>query len=209
VAKDGSITRNGIIDTAMSLALQQGLVGTSIDEVIDAAGITKGTFYYHFSSKKDLAKILIEKFSSMEIDILEQNMDLAIHSSNDPLQQLIKFVQLIQELHKQIDKKHIGCLFASYSYENQLIDKHFNKIATDTIKAWNKCLSEKIEEIVKKYPPRFSIDPEKLAEMFLVTLEGAYVLERVTDCPGLVQAHLEQYKIYLQALFQSNNNTDK
>jgi hypothetical protein len=37
--------------------------------------------------------------------------------------------------------------------------------------------------------------------MFMVTLEGAYVMSRIKNDPQLVQAYLEQYKNYLEALF--------
>ena len=101
MARDGSITKNKIIETAMDLALKQGHVATSVDEVIEAAEITKGTFFYHFKSKKHLAVALIEKFSAVEMLILEENMEKANKLSKDPLQQLLIFVGLIQELHAQ------------------------------------------------------------------------------------------------------------
>lgn len=202
MARDGSITRNKIIDAAMGLALKQGHVATSVDEVIEAAEITKGTFFYHFPSKKDLAVALIEKFSAVELQILEENMEKANKLSKDPLQQLLIFVGLIQELHAQLEEGHIGCLYASYSYENQLVDKDLLALATDTLTEWKDQLSEKIQEIMEAYSPRFSVDPDELADMFLVTLEGAYVMTRVMHRPDIVQTHLEQYKTYLESLFR-------
>ena len=204
MARDGSITKNKIIDTAMNLALQQGHVATSVDEIIDSAEITKGTFFYHFSSKNDLAKSLIEKFSENEIEILDKNLEKASKLSKDPLQQLLIFVGLIQELHEQIDTIHIGCLFASYSYENLLNDKKLLKYATNTLNEWKINLSKKIKEIINKYPPRNSVNPDELADMFLATLEGAYVLARVLNRPEIIQTNLEQYKIYLEVLFSGD-----
>ena len=43
MARDGGITREKILATAMDLALRQGHVATSIGEIITQAGITKGT----------------------------------------------------------------------------------------------------------------------------------------------------------------------
>ena len=200
--RDGSITRDKIIETAMGLALKQGHVATSVDEVIEAAKITKGTFFYHFKSKKDLAVALIEKFSEVELQILESNMAKATKLSKDPLQQLLIFVGLIQELHAQLKEGHIGCLFASYSYENQLVDKDLSAIATDTLTKSKNQLSNKIKEIIKVYPPRLSVDPDELADSFLVTLEGAYVMSRVMHKPEIIQTHLEQYKTFLESIFK-------
>ncbi len=202
MARDGSITKDKIIESAMGLALKQGHVATSVDEVIEAAEITKGTFFYHFKSKKALAVALIEKFSAIEMQILEENMEKANKLSKDPLQQILIFVGLIQELHAQLEEDHIGCLFASYSYENQLVDKDLLALATDTLTEWKDQLSKKIQEIIKVYPPRYSVDPDELADSFLVTLEGAYVMTRVMHKPEIIQTHLEQYKTYLESLFR-------
>ena len=202
MARDGSITRDKIIDTAMGLALKQGHVATSVDEVIEAAEITKGTFFYHFKSKKDLAVALIEKFSAVELQILEENMEKATKLSKDPLQQLLIFVGLIQELHAQLEEGHIGCLFASYSYENQLVDEDLLELATNTLIEWKDQLSNKIQAILNAYPPKLAVDSEELADSFLVTLEGAYVMARVMHKPEIIQTHLEQYKTYLESLFR-------
>lgn len=204
MAKDGTTTRDKIIDTAMELSLRQGHVATSIDEVIANAGITKGSFFYHFPSKKDLAVALVKKFSASEMIILQENLGKANKLSKDPLQQLLIFVGLIQDLHSQLEEGHIGCLFASFSYENQLQDEELQAMASETLIEWKTKLSEKIQEIIKLYPPTQSVNPDDLADMFLVTLEGAYVLTRIMHNPNIVQLHLEQYKTFLESLFQPN-----
>jgi len=202
MARDGSITRENILATAMGLALRQGHVATSIDEIIKEAEINKGTFFYHFPSKKNLAVAMIEKFSTMEMQILEENLAKANKLSKDPLQQLLIFIGLIQELHAQLEEGQIGCLFASYCYENQLVDENIRAMANDTFDAWQMKLSEKIQEIMKRYPPRLTINPDELADMFLVTLEGAYVLARIKNQSNVVEVHLELYKTYLESLFK-------
>jgi len=200
MARDGGITRERILATAMDLALQQGHVATSIDEIIAQSGITKGTFFYHFPSKKALSVALIEKFSANQIDALESCMAKANKLSNDPLQQLLIFVGLIQELRGQ-QQSRIGCLYASYSYENQLEDEDITPIVTETMNRWRDELGNKIKEIIKCYPPRSSIDPYQLSDMFMVTLEGAYVLSRLMKRTDIVEIHLEHYKTYLTSLF--------
>lgn len=202
MAQDGLTTRDKIIDTAMELSLRQGHVATSIDEVIQHAGITKGSFFYHFPNKKALAVALIERFSTSEMQILQENLEKANKLSKDPLQQLLIFVGLIQELHSQLEEGHIGCLFASFSYENQLQDKELQAMASETLIEWKRKLSEKIQEIIKLYPPRQAVNPDDMADMFLATLEGAYVMTRIMHKPEIVQLNLEQYKTFLESLFK-------
>ncbi|MEU9416056.1 TetR/AcrR family transcriptional regulator [Streptomyces sp. NPDC048272] len=59
-------TYGRILDAAGEVFVKFGYEGAAINEIIRAAGITKGTFYYHFREKKDLAVALLE--SSLQVD---------------------------------------------------------------------------------------------------------------------------------------------
>lgn len=47
-------TRRRIVETAVDLFADNGYDGTSITQIIDRAGVTKGGFYHHFASKEAL-----------------------------------------------------------------------------------------------------------------------------------------------------------
>lgn len=200
--KSGNITREKILTTSMGLAIAQGHVATPIDEVISEVGITKGTFFYHFPSKKDLAIAMIEKFSSSKLDTLNDYCAKATKLSTDPLQQLLIFVGLIQEQHAQLEKEEIGCLYASYCYENQLVDTKVEQIVANTMEKWKQKISDKLKEITAIYPPVTEINTDDVAGMFLSSLEGAYIMARITPQIDAVEVYLEQYKNYLKVLFK-------
>lgn len=46
--------RSRVLDAAVELFAQQGYEGTSVAQVVTAAGVAKGGFYHHFASKQDL-----------------------------------------------------------------------------------------------------------------------------------------------------------
>ncbi len=200
--KDGNITRDRILTTSMGLAISQGHVATPIDELISEVGITKGTFFYHFPSKKHLATAMIERFSSNKLDTLNDYCAKASKLSTDPLQQLLIFVGLIQEQHAELEKDELGCLYASYCYENQLVDTEIEKMVSSTMLEWKEKFSNKIKEIMAVYPPATEVIPDDVAGMFLSTLEGAYIMARITPQVDAVEVYLEQYKTYLKVLFK-------
>jgi AcrR family transcriptional regulator len=47
-------TRERVLDAAVDLFAEQGYDGTSVAQVIERAGLTKGGFYHHFASKEAL-----------------------------------------------------------------------------------------------------------------------------------------------------------
>ncbi|MBP1762390.1 MAG: transcriptional regulator, partial [Firmicutes bacterium] len=46
--------RQKIIDAATALVMERGVKGTSLADIANVAGISKGTLFYHFAAKDDL-----------------------------------------------------------------------------------------------------------------------------------------------------------
>ena len=53
-------TMERLLQAAVELIGEHGYSGTSIDEIVERAGVAKGTVYYHFSSKAALVQALLE-----------------------------------------------------------------------------------------------------------------------------------------------------
>lgn len=54
-------TKRKIFETAMRLFAEKGYDATSIEEITATVGVAKGTLYYHFSSKEEIYKFLIDE----------------------------------------------------------------------------------------------------------------------------------------------------
>ena len=68
----GDETKERILAAAEELVFEGGYAGTSLDEIIEKVGLTKGAFFYHFKSKADLAQGIIERFSRREQALFEE-----------------------------------------------------------------------------------------------------------------------------------------
>jgi len=62
VSKSAEDRRDELLDIALSLCASVGYDAMAIDQVTRAAGVAKGTFYYHFSSKQDMLIALVDRF---------------------------------------------------------------------------------------------------------------------------------------------------
>jgi len=60
----GEETRAHILDAAEKSIARQGYTATSVEDICRAAGVTKGGFYHHFSSKQMLFLELLEAWLS-------------------------------------------------------------------------------------------------------------------------------------------------
>lgn len=53
------VTKRKLFDAAMELIGERGFTDASVDEIVDRAGVAKGTVYYHFAGKAELVEALI------------------------------------------------------------------------------------------------------------------------------------------------------
>ncbi len=56
-------TRKRIYESARRLILENGFENVSVDSIVEAAGVAKGSFYVHFESKDALAVDLVKEYT--------------------------------------------------------------------------------------------------------------------------------------------------
>lgn len=70
--------KDEILKVAARLFAERGFAETSIDEIVSAAGVAKGTLFYHFNTKGDLLADIMEdvfaKICSINNEVLESDM---------------------------------------------------------------------------------------------------------------------------------------
>jgi TetR/AcrR family transcriptional repressor of nem operon len=201
MTRDGSATRSKILDAAQELMLDQGFAGTSVDDVIGAAGTTKGGFFHHFPSKQELARALVERYVADDMELLDDLFTRAERLSRDPLQQLLLFVGLQEEAADELSSDDPGCLYASFCYERDLFDETTRTAIADAVLSWRTRTRAKLDEVVELYPPRIPVDLDALADEGLALFEGAYVLSRALGEPKLLKGQLRHFRNYLELLF--------
>src|SRR5204862_132708 len=73
-------TRGALLRAASKLFCKRGLEGTSIDEVAEAAGYTKGAFYANFKSKEELFLVMLDERFAKELE----RIDRTLSGTDDP-----------------------------------------------------------------------------------------------------------------------------
>jgi AcrR family transcriptional regulator len=64
IVKAAAERRRELLDLAERLFLERGYERTTVNDVIAAAGVSKGAFYHHFRAKEDLLEAIAERFAS-------------------------------------------------------------------------------------------------------------------------------------------------
>lgn len=199
--RDGTQTRERILDTAQGLVLEQGFAATSVDEVIDAAGSSKGAFFHHFSTKNELARALVERYATADVEHLESFMTAAEAESDDPALQVIAFVRMFEEAADEIVAAQPSCLYVSFMYDRQLFEDGTTDLIVGAVDAWRSALLEKLEAGARLHRPRSPVDLEALADHVFVTFEGAFILARTTQDGSHMRRQLAVLRHHLELLF--------
>ena len=131
--RDGTATRERILDSAERLIIDRGFAATTVDAVLADAGTTKGAFFHHFASKAELARSLVDRYAAADIAAFEGFMMRAEAESEDPAEQVIAFVRLFEEAAEELAGMQPGCLYVSYIFEKQLFDDGTNDAIIDTV----------------------------------------------------------------------------
>lgn len=199
--RSDSDSRSQILDAAQQMILRQGFAASSIDAIVREASLTKGAFFHHFRSKHDLALVLLERFAASDAALLEETMARAERLHRDPLQQLLLFFGLYQEMVEGDGDPLQGCLFASYVYEMQLFEDEVHELIRKVALHWRDRVGGKLREAAVAHPPAADVSLDDLADMLTVVFEGAYVMGRMTREPRMMPRQVHLLRVFVEMLF--------
>ena len=84
MSKRSDRTREKLYAAAVSLIGEQGYHGTTVDDIVERAGVAKGTVYYHFAGKEDLFQAMLTDGLRRLSDAFREQVD----AHDDPLDAL-------------------------------------------------------------------------------------------------------------------------
>jgi len=166
--------------------------------------LTKGAFFHHFKSKRDLARTLIRRYADEGVQLFKDNLARAQKLSDDPLQQLLIVIGLYEEIFEPLTEPYPGCLFAAYVMEMQQLDEEMREIITIEFSLSRRELGRLIRAAMQKYPPRVEVDPVSLADGFMSAFEGAFTLSKSLNEADITAKQLRHYKTYIGLIFRQD-----
>jgi TetR/AcrR family transcriptional regulator, transcriptional repressor for nem operon len=201
VPRDGTATRERILDAAQRIVLERGFAATRVDAILAEAPATKGAFFHHFPSKNDLGRALLERYAAADDRTLDDFMAVAEAESDDPAEQLVAFVRHFEHAADELAPAQPGCLFVSFIYESQLAGRGEDDLIAASIRHWRTRLLEKLQAAARVHPPAVAVDLHSLADQVFTTFEGGFILARAMHDPRHLRAQLAHLRHYLELLF--------
>jgi AcrR family transcriptional regulator len=148
ISKESKIRKQELIDAALRLFYEKGYEQTSIDDINREVGVTKGAFYYHFTSKEDL----LEQTASF---LSEKTIQITKKICNDPkLDAPEKIHTILKKVyeHRIKNMEAYQQLFQVFESESNLILKKriWDKVWEGVKKPYERMIRQGIDEGVFK-----------------------------------------------------------
>lgn len=168
--------RNKLIKVGRDILIRQGFKAASLNEILTAAGVPKGSFYYYFASKEEFGLAIIDDFASQYRDKLEQILQ---DKRVSPLTRLHNyFLSGIADMESSNFAQ--GCLIGNLAQElsaqNELFRDRLNLVFAE----WERYLVRCLQEARKTKEIREDWNLDELARFILSSWEGAILKAKVT-----------------------------
>lgn len=139
-----SDAKERLIEAGISLLWRHGYAAVSVDQLCDAAGVKKGSFYHYFAGKEDLALASLTTHWARRRPVL----DAMFSPSIPPLERLDQYFHYIYERQCELKRESghvLGCFFfnmGSASLEHPRIAASVQEIVTVYIRYYESALRE-------------------------------------------------------------------
>lgn len=163
-------TREEIISKAMEVFLQQGYHKTSMQDLANACGLEKGSFYHYFKSKQDLMKevlMTVNQYFGAKIFSIAYQEDL------NPKEKLEKMQEKAFRIFTSTS--HPGCLVGNSVLEMVSVMPEFKDVFKAFFESWAKANKQ---IFLSKYS---EAEAEALAWQAIKEIEGAIMMVRLFD----------------------------
>jgi len=198
----GARTREKLLDLAYEGVIRKGFAATSIEELVEAAGITKSGFFYHFRDKNDLARQMLERYfagTDAEMgDLARRATDLI----EDPLHAYLAYLKLWAELIGVIAAERPGCIIAVIAFQEQAFDPAVRARNRDGVLTWRANTRRWLERIAETYPPRIDVDFDALCDGMTALGIGGLAVSKAVKEPQVATRQILLYRELVRQVFQ-------
>jgi TetR/AcrR family transcriptional regulator, transcriptional repressor for nem operon len=204
VPRDGTATRERILDVASRLMTDQGYNATSLDQVIAESASSKGAFFHHFSSKADLAHQMVERYVDADLRHLDAGL-AAVADIDDPVERVVGFVRFFEDGGDELMSEQSGCLYATVLAERELTGGEVDALVAKAGRAWRDRFADLLRPAIAAHRRPLDVDPDGLADHLYTTFEGAFILCRTLGDPSAMRAQLRIFRQLLEALLRPDD----
>ncbi len=196
--------RDKLIIAAIATVRFKGFAATSVDEICQAAGVTKGAFFHHFATKEALAVAAAGAWTNIaEQRIFTEPSWVRI---DDPLDRLIGHIDFrLAMLDGPVED--FTCFVGTVVQESYNSSAPIRAACDASISAYAERLARDIQPAIDKYNVT-EVDALSLAFYIQAVLQGAFILAKAQGGPAIARDSVAHLKRYVIMVFGKGGETE-
>jgi TetR/AcrR family transcriptional repressor of nem operon len=191
-------TSQKLLEAGHRLFWRNGYNATGVQEIANAAGVPKGSFYNHFENKEQFAARIIElyaKWVSVNWDGLLAQEEIA--SQDDHVARIRLIFHFFIEHHER--SEYLGCLVGNMTAELAESSPACNVVLRRAMAEWSRRLTRSLELAQACGQVRTDMAAHELSALFLAAWEGSLLQMKLT---GSTEAPRKMVSSMLDILFR-------
>lgn len=158
----------------------KGFNGSGLSEILERAGVPKGSFYHYFGSKEDFGVALIERARDEYLD------SLRTHLSERKRSPLSRLRSIFEDTRAECDRNGptVECIIPKLALETATLSDPVHAAVKCAYQQWSALIAQVIREAQAAGEVARSHDPDHLADVLVMLWEGAAVRMQIDRSIG-------------------------
>jgi TetR/AcrR family transcriptional repressor of nem operon len=190
-------SKTRLLDAALHVIRAKGYSAARIEDICEAAGLTKGSFFHHFKGKEDLALAAADHFSTFADGVFSAAPFRALP---DPVDRLLGYVDFRKAI-LQGELPDFTCLLGTMVQETYETHPLIRQACDKKIAAHAAIVEADIAEAIRIYNLHPVWSAKSLALYIQAVIQGAFILAKASNGPEVAAECLDHLRRYLELLF--------
>ena len=186
-----------LLEASVSLIRQRGFAATTVEELCERAGVTKGAFFHHFESKDALGVAAVEYWSRITAALFR---GAPYHQAADAFGRLRAYLALRKTLIRG-ELAEFTCVAGTMVQETYASHPDIRAACADSIFGHAGTLVEDFAAAMKERGVGGEVTAESLAAHTQCVIQGAFILAKARGDERVASESIEHLQRYLELLF--------
>jgi TetR/AcrR family transcriptional regulator, transcriptional repressor for nem operon len=187
--KKSEETKRIIIEKVAPLFNKHGYEGTSLSDLTEAVGLTKGALYGNFRNKDEIAVAALK----YNIKRISEEIAEKVSQKSDSCEKLVAMAQYYSDAFDRVTQSG-GCPILNAAVDSDNSDLPLRDVVIKSLDYWIGSIKNIMGKGIKKGEIRKGLDVETFASFFVSLIEGGIMLSKVTGDRGHLDGNVSILK---------------
>lgn len=188
--------RTQLVTSGTKLLMRDGYSATSVDQICQDAGVTKGAFFHHFKSKEELAQACLEQWDRQAAVMTSA---APFQEIKDPLKKLLACIDFVVEVFSNPSTPK-SCLAGTTVQEVSETHPALRDAANACFVGVQDRFRQMLDAACKSEGKK--LDTASLATLWITTLQGSLLVYKASQDPTVIRQNMQHFRQYIESLFR-------